>query len=453
MSSKKAPDLPGFYFDEERNRYFRLLPENSGVHPVTGEGIKKKQRRKNKKKNCFHQNVTKSRAPKRELRQQNVCNFICKKQIKSFSPLFYQHHVISSKCRCFGPGMMFTGFSPMLRGNQVDWQYKPEVAIPSLDSSQMLLVSNEAGFKALSKVEKIDVSTTSASLQSISTSPASYICDISYQEFSQSGNAYGGGVLMAAVCGFNESAVIYINQTFSAVRVIYPAAMPEACALHRQHSMMTYSVESDLAYIEDIERHFSTSAEVRTTGAQHISMGSRISSLSFSIYKKYLYCGFLDGKMFGLDCRTNMHMCKHERLSYDLKGYFKGKLEVILPLSDERRLITRHISAKDDQIQLWDIRYDTKPLLRYKYNYDQSLLGGRAIKGKMKAFVDPCERILSCTGSDDALHLWDLSTGQHLCHVNGTMGSYSDSWNLLDGRPGIFGIQDGFIAYLPFRCE
>ncbi|XP_069494719.1 DDB1- and CUL4-associated factor 4 isoform X2 [Ambystoma mexicanum] len=38
-----APELPGFYFDPEKNRYFRLLPGHNNCNPLTTESIKQKE--------------------------------------------------------------------------------------------------------------------------------------------------------------------------------------------------------------------------------------------------------------------------------------------------------------------------------------------------------------------------------------------------------------------------
>lgn len=40
--SSSAPDLPGFYFDSEKNRYFRLLPGHNNCNPLTKESIQQK---------------------------------------------------------------------------------------------------------------------------------------------------------------------------------------------------------------------------------------------------------------------------------------------------------------------------------------------------------------------------------------------------------------------------
>uniref|UniRef100_A0A8C9QTN7 DDB1-and CUL4-associated factor 4-like n=1 Tax=Scleropages formosus TaxID=113540 RepID=A0A8C9QTN7_SCLFO len=39
-----VPELPGFYFDPEKNRYFRLLPGHNNCNPLTKEGLQSKER-------------------------------------------------------------------------------------------------------------------------------------------------------------------------------------------------------------------------------------------------------------------------------------------------------------------------------------------------------------------------------------------------------------------------
>nr|XP_045011357.1 DDB1- and CUL4-associated factor 4 isoform X1 [Jaculus jaculus]XP_045011358.1 DDB1- and CUL4-associated factor 4 isoform X1 [Jaculus jaculus] len=38
-----VPELPGYYFDPEKNRYFRLLPGHNNCNPLTNEGIRHKE--------------------------------------------------------------------------------------------------------------------------------------------------------------------------------------------------------------------------------------------------------------------------------------------------------------------------------------------------------------------------------------------------------------------------
>lgn len=43
-------ELPGFYFDPEKNRYFRLLPGHNNCNPLTREMLEKKEREKKRTK-------------------------------------------------------------------------------------------------------------------------------------------------------------------------------------------------------------------------------------------------------------------------------------------------------------------------------------------------------------------------------------------------------------------
>ncbi|XP_012970786.1 DDB1- and CUL4-associated factor 4 isoform X2 [Mesocricetus auratus] len=42
-AKSSVPELPGFYFDPEKNRYFRLLPGHNNCNPLTKEGIRHKE--------------------------------------------------------------------------------------------------------------------------------------------------------------------------------------------------------------------------------------------------------------------------------------------------------------------------------------------------------------------------------------------------------------------------
>lgn len=43
-------ELPGFYFDSEKNRYFRLLPGHNNCNPLTKEQLERKEREKQRNK-------------------------------------------------------------------------------------------------------------------------------------------------------------------------------------------------------------------------------------------------------------------------------------------------------------------------------------------------------------------------------------------------------------------
>ncbi|KAK3516968.1 hypothetical protein QTP70_029113 [Hemibagrus guttatus] len=66
-SSTPAPELPGFYFDPEKNRYFRLLPGHNNCNPLTREMLEKKEREKQRTKLLAEDEQARKKAPRRGL--------------------------------------------------------------------------------------------------------------------------------------------------------------------------------------------------------------------------------------------------------------------------------------------------------------------------------------------------------------------------------------------------
>lgn len=59
-----APELPGFYFDPEKNRYFRLLPGHNNCNPLTKEGLQKKEEEKKRSALLAEDDGPKKKSPR-----------------------------------------------------------------------------------------------------------------------------------------------------------------------------------------------------------------------------------------------------------------------------------------------------------------------------------------------------------------------------------------------------
>lgn len=53
------PELPGFYYDAEKKRYFRLLPGHNNCNPLTKEKLQEKEREKQRNKMLAEDEKTK----------------------------------------------------------------------------------------------------------------------------------------------------------------------------------------------------------------------------------------------------------------------------------------------------------------------------------------------------------------------------------------------------------
>lgn len=63
-SRSSAPELPGFYFDPEKNRYFRLLPGHNNCNPLTSEQLREKEREKRRLKSLAEDEQPRKKAPR-----------------------------------------------------------------------------------------------------------------------------------------------------------------------------------------------------------------------------------------------------------------------------------------------------------------------------------------------------------------------------------------------------
>ncbi|XP_059368730.1 DDB1- and CUL4-associated factor 4-like [Carassius carassius] len=63
-ASTSAPELPGFYFDPEKNRYFRLLPGHNNCNPLTKEGLQKKEEEKKRSALLAEDDGPRKKAPR-----------------------------------------------------------------------------------------------------------------------------------------------------------------------------------------------------------------------------------------------------------------------------------------------------------------------------------------------------------------------------------------------------
>lgn len=63
-SSSAAPELPGFYFDAEKNRYFRLLPGNNNCNPLTRGLLQEREQEKHRARMITEDERPRKKAPR-----------------------------------------------------------------------------------------------------------------------------------------------------------------------------------------------------------------------------------------------------------------------------------------------------------------------------------------------------------------------------------------------------
>lgn len=89
-SSHEVAELPGFYFDREKNRYFRILPGHNNHNPLTSKKIREKKRKSSRAKDAF-----KKKSRKTE-RNKNLVQMLNRRTIKT-NENYFEFEAMRSK--------------------------------------------------------------------------------------------------------------------------------------------------------------------------------------------------------------------------------------------------------------------------------------------------------------------------------------------------------------------
>ncbi|XP_043845890.1 DDB1- and CUL4-associated factor 4 isoform X1 [Dromiciops gliroides] len=96
-ASSSVPELPGFYFDPEKNRYFRLLPGHNNCNPLTRELIQHKERESKRLKLLEEEDLQKKKTSRIGL---NPLPLLNKRQLGLLYPTNYCRLVHELRVNC-----------------------------------------------------------------------------------------------------------------------------------------------------------------------------------------------------------------------------------------------------------------------------------------------------------------------------------------------------------------
>ncbi|XP_034273591.1 DDB1- and CUL4-associated factor 4 isoform X1 [Pantherophis guttatus] len=95
--SSSVPELPGFYYDPEKNRYFRLLPGHNNCNPLTKESIHQKEMEKQRLRLLKEDEKMIKKTPRSGL---NSSIILRKKQLGFYSSITYCRLIHELKVNC-----------------------------------------------------------------------------------------------------------------------------------------------------------------------------------------------------------------------------------------------------------------------------------------------------------------------------------------------------------------
>ncbi|XP_007428151.1 DDB1- and CUL4-associated factor 4 isoform X1 [Python bivittatus] len=95
--SSSVPELPGFYYDPEKNRYFRLLPGHNNCNPLTKESIHQKEMESQRLRLLKEEEKMMKKTPRSGL---NSSVILRKKQLGFYSSISYCRLIHELKVNC-----------------------------------------------------------------------------------------------------------------------------------------------------------------------------------------------------------------------------------------------------------------------------------------------------------------------------------------------------------------
>ncbi|XP_076729867.1 WD repeat domain 21 isoform X2 [Maylandia zebra] len=439
-ASSAAPELPGFYFDPEKNRYFRLLPGHNNCNPLTREQLQQKEREKERNKMLAEDENTRKKAPRRGL---NTSLLLQKRHLG----VLPEH----SYCR-------------LVHEVKVSEMRRHKLEIQSTDNS----ISNTDNFRLIvgdSACERVftvnDVSHGGCKYGIMNFSSSSKgslsveMCDNLYFT-----NRKVNSICWASV-NYPDSHVLLclvgVADTPGCVSLL-PASLFSNSNPDQPGMLCSFKISSAWSCAwclnPQFDKTFSTGLSRRvivkdaeTGRTQTYSVGSDVLAQQFALRVPVLFNGCRSGEIFSIDLRQRGrrdHSWKASRFHQE------SAITSVRVLQDENYLLAADMLG---QIKLWDVR-GTKPVQEYKGHHNEHAY--------LPIHVNECEGLLLAVGQDCYTRLWSLKDGHLLRTIpsphpaaNDLIPSVVFSSNLGGSRglPGLLMAVKHDLYYFPYNTD
>uniref|UniRef100_A0AAX7ULC7 WD repeat domain 21 n=1 Tax=Astatotilapia calliptera TaxID=8154 RepID=A0AAX7ULC7_ASTCA len=424
-ASSAAPELPGFYFDPEKNRYFRLLPGHNNCNPLTREQLQQKEREKERNKMLAEDENTRKRYT-------NTGHLLFVSRLV--------HEVKVSEMR------------------------RHKLEIQSTDNS----ISNTDNFRLIvgdSACERVftvnDVSHGGCKYGIMNFSSSSKgslsveMCDNLYFT-----NRKVNSICWASV-NYPDSHVLLclvgVADTPGCVSLL-PASLFSNSNPDQPGMLCSFKISSAWSCAwclnPQFDKTFSTGLSRRvivkdaeTGRTQTYSVGSDVLAQQFALRVPVLFNGCRSGEIFSIDLRQRGrrdHSWKASRFHQE------SAITSVRVLQDENYLLAADMLG---QIKLWDVR-GTKPVQEYKGHHNEHAY--------LPIHVNECEGLLLAVGQDCYTRLWSLKDGHLLRTIpsphpaaNDLIPSVVFSSNLGGSRglPGLLMAVKHDLYYFPYNTD
>ncbi|XP_072218608.1 WD repeat domain 21 isoform X1 [Leuresthes tenuis] len=439
-SSSTAPELPGFYFDPEKNRYFRLLPGHNNCNPLTREQLQEKEREKQRHKMLAEDEKPRKKAPRKGL---------------NTSLLLQKRHVgllpENSYCR-------------LIHEVKVSGMRRHKLEIQSTDNSSpntdnFRLIVGDSACERVFTVNDVSHGGCKYGIMNFSSSSRGSLsvemCDNLYFT-----NRKVNSICWASV-NYPDSHVLLClvgaADTPGCVSLL-PASLFSNSNPDQPGMLCSFKISTAWSCAwclnPQFDKTFSTGLSRRvivkdaeTGRTQTYSVGSDVLAQQFALRVPVLFNGCRSGEIFSIDLRQRGrrdHSWKAKRFHQE------SAITSVRVLQDENYLLAADMLG---QIKLWDVRV-TKPVQEYKGHYNEHAY--------LPIHVNEREGLLLAVGQDCYTRLWSLKDGHLLRTIpsphpaaNDMIPSVVFSSNLggCRGLPGLLMAVKHDLYYFPYNTD
>uniref|UniRef100_A0A1A8Q8E3 WD repeat domain 21 n=2 Tax=Nothobranchius TaxID=28779 RepID=A0A1A8Q8E3_9TELE len=440
-TSSVAPELPGFYFDPEKNRYFRLLPGHNNCNPLTMEQLREKEREKKRHKMLAEDENPRKISPKPGL---------------NTSLLLQKRHL------GILPERSYTRF---IHEVKVSGMRRHKLEIQSTDSSNdsntdnFRLIVGDSACERVFTVNDVSHGGCKYGIMNFSSSSQGSLsvemCDNLYFT-----NRKVNSICWASV-NYPDSHVLLClvgaADTPGCVSLL-PASLFSNSNQDQPGMLCSFKISTAWSCAwclnPQFDKTFSTGLSRRvivkdaeTGRTQVYNVGTDVLAQHFALRVPVLFNGCRSGEIFSMDLRQRGrrdHSWKAKRFHQE------SAVTSVRVLQDENYLLAADMLG---QIKLWDVRV-TKPVQEYKGHHNEHAY--------LPLHVNEPEGLLFAVGQDCYTRIWSLKDGHLLRTIpsphpaaNDMIPSVVFSSNLggCRGLPGLLMAVKHDLYYFPYNTD
>ncbi|XP_051897739.1 WD repeat domain 21 [Pristis pectinata] len=399
-----VPELPGFYYDREKNRYFRLLPGHNNYNPLTREAINQKEMEEKRLK-MLDEDATNTRVARVGM---DFISLLRKRHCGLMNLQSYYWHVHELKIS-------------RMRRNKLEIQSSDSsstsnfgMILADSNCERIFVVKNdETGYKY--GIMNLEGCRKGSGLISAS------LCDNLYSTFRK-----GTSICWASLTGHDSHVLLCLTghaDTPGSISLL-PTSIFSNSSMEEQPRMLCNFKSSTVwtcawCFNPQADKCFSTGLLHRVfvtdavTGQKQIfSTSSDVLAQQFARRVPVLYNGCRSGEIFSIDIRQRTKKGQ----SWKCTNFFHNSaVTSIRLLQDENYLVAADMIGK---IKLWDLR-TARCVRQYEGHHNKH--------AQLPIHINEEVGILLAVGQDHYTRIWSLKDGYLLRTIPSPHPGSSDS--------------------------